>query len=541
MSFVRKYLVLFMVAIGSFNALASVNNGDFELWTGGVPDSWETIDTGISVSQSNSIVQSENFSAAISVNTASQASTDLRQTVEVESGQSYEFSVWVYHTEGGVRARLYVDGYRGYSSPQVVNQWQQISYSYVANSTGSIEVGLRFYDNSSFDGSETVYVDNFKPSDDIVSPPPIDGCQNTEVLIQLTTDSYAAETSWQIKDSNQATIASRSDFSNNSSSQTDLCLAADEYSFTIFDSYGDGICCAYGLGKYEIFVDGTSVVSGGEFASSETKVFVVSDDDNSEPPPSTGGYYDSITNQVGYALKDALHQIIKSHTARGYSAIWDFYAEHSLDTHYENDGTILDIYSENPNGADSYSYQARTDQCGSYNSEADCYNREHSFPRSWFGGSIEPMNSDIHHIFASDGYVNSKRGSYPFGEVASASFISANGSQLGSSSSSGFSGTVFEPIDEFKGDLARAYFYMATRYQDNIVSWHNISTHGDSVLNGTSDQVFETWQLNLLISWHNADPVSQKEIQRNQAAFEYQGNRNPFVDHPEWVEMIWVQ
>uniref|UniRef100_UPI0038F7AB72 endonuclease n=1 Tax=Streptomyces scabiei TaxID=1930 RepID=UPI0038F7AB72 len=79
---------------------------------------------------------------------------------------------------------------------------------------------------------------------------------------------------------------------------------------------------------------------------------------------------------------------------------------------------------------------AVSDQCGTDNSEADCYNREHSFPKSWFGGTNEPMNSDVHHIFATDGYVNSKRSNYPFGEVGSASFTSSNGSKLGSAASS---------------------------------------------------------------------------------------------------------
>ena len=103
----------------------------------------------------------------------------------------------------------------------------------------------------------------------------------------------------------------------------------------------------------------------------------------------------------------------------------------------------------------------------------------------------------------------------------------------------GYSGTVFEPIDEFKGDLARAYFYMATRYQDKIANWESNSTYSNAVLNGTSNQVFETWMLNVLKKWHNDDPVSQKEIDRNNAAESYQGNRNPFVDYPEFVSQIW--
>ncbi len=100
-----------------------------------------------------------------------------------------------------------------------------------------------------------------------------------------------------------------------------------------------------------------------------------------------------------------------------------------------------------------------------YSGEGSCYNREHAFPRSWFGGAVSPMNTDVHHVFATDGYVNGRRSSYPYGDVASATYTSSNGSKLGAgSSASGYTGTVFEPIDEFKGDFARAYLApMATQ------------------------------------------------------------------------------
>ena len=149
------------------------------------------------------------------------------------------------------------------------------------------------------------------------------------------------------------------------------------------------------------------------------------------------------------------------------------------------------------------------------------------------------MNSDIHHIFATDGYVNAQRSNFPFGEVGSASYVSSNGSQVGSATGIGYSGTVFEPIDAFKGDFARAYFYMATRYQDVIANWQNNTSYSDAVLNGSQDQVFESWVITMLKRWHNEDPVDAIEKARNDAAFNFQGNRNPFIDHPEFVEAIW--
>lgn len=539
----KSRLAVTLLALSTtFNVFADVSNGDFETWVGGLPASWTTIDSGIDVSQNTNIVKTNLNSAAITVNTGTQGSTDFRQVLSVISGQSYEFSTWVYHTEGGIKARLYVDGYQNYSDPGQINQWQQIAYTYTASSSKNISIGLRFYDISGFDGSEVVYIDNFQPTN--VGTPPIGGgCEFTEVTLSLTTDNYGGETSWTLDDSNQVNVASGSGYQNNTNYQENFCLDDGDYNFTIDDSFGDGICCSYGIGSYELLDGTTSLISGASFTSSESKTFTI----GSTTPPGggpgngdPGSYYDSITTQTAYALKTALHTLIKNHSAQGYSALWTFYENNSLDTYYENDGSILDIYSENPNGNDSYNYTKVINQCGTYNSEADCYNREHSFPRSWFGGKVEPMNSDVHHIFATDGYVNSKRSSYPYGEVGSASYVSNNNSKVGSSTTTGYSGTVFEPIDEFKGDLARAYFYMATRYQDVISSWETKSSSGDLVLNGSADQVFEIWQLNMLLSWHNSDPVSQKEIDRNEAAYSHQGNRNPYIDHPEYVDSIWV-
>ncbi|WP_100914729.1 endonuclease [Pseudoalteromonas spongiae] len=520
-------------------SFATVNNGDFETWTSNTPSAWSTIDSGITLAPESNIVKSGSYAAKVTVNTASQSSTDIRQSVAVEAGQTYQFSTWVYHTDGGIKARLVVDGYQNYSNAAVTQQWQQISYQYTASTTTNIDVGLRFYDVSGFDGSEVVYVDAFLPSSGS-TPPPSTGCNDYSVSLSLQTDSYGEETSWQITNSQNNVVESGNGYQANTQYNQDMCLASGDYSFTIFDSYGDGICCNHGNGSYSLTHANTVLASGASFQSSQTTAFTLGGSTDPEPPTTPTGYYASTQGLTGFALKTELHNIIKNHNSRGYSAIWGFYDSASRDKYFENDNTILDRYSENPTGQDSYNYIAVTNQCGSYNSEADCYNREHSFPKSWFGGKVEPMNSDIHHIFATDGYVNAKRGSYPFGEVSSASFVSNNGSKLGSAASStGYNGTVFEPIDEFKGDFARAYFYMATRYQNVIGSWQGNSSSANDVLNGTTNQVFENWVVALLLKWHNNDPVSQLERDRNQAAYDYQGNRNPFVDHPEFVDMIW--
>ena len=257
-------------------------------------------------------------------------------------------------------------------------------------------------------------------------------------------------------------------------------------------------------------------------------------------------YYDTATGN-GYTLKTQLKNIISTdHTDQGYGALYTAYQTSDTDSYYEGDGTVLDMYSENPSGVDSYNYNHNEMNCGSYTIEGDCYNREHIFPQGFFNSQY-PMKSDIHHVVPSDGRVNGFRGNYPFGEVGtnliSQSNITnptSNGSKVGNCIYPGYSGIVFEPIDEFKGDIARMLFYFAVRYEDEVTSgsW-DAHTKANNPLNGTNDQVYETWYINLLYDWHIGDPVSQRDIDRNDAAYTYQGNRNPFIDHPEYVINVW--
>jgi len=246
------------------------------------------------------------------------------------------------------------------------------------------------------------------------------------------------------------------------------------------------------------------------------------------------GYYNSANGLTGANLKTALSTIITNgHQDKGYNGLWTGYKTTDIDKNYENDGSILDIYSEKPTTTDPYKYTPVTNQCGTYSVEGNCYNREHIVPQSLFN-EASPMVSDIHFIRATDGKVNGMRSNYPFGKVGTATFTSKNGSKLGSSASSGYSGTVFEPIDEFKGDVARMIFYFVTRYQNKLSSFTSGNMLGSSTYPG-----LQTWELNVLLTWHNQDPVSQAEINRNNASYTYQGNRNPFIDNPGYVSLIW--
>lgn len=544
MKFQKIHLIYVAVALilSPLVTLANVINGDFEQWDGSKPTGWGTIDSGLLISSTSDTVISGSRAAKLTITTRSQSNTDLLQSMSVTRGKTYNFAVSIYHTKGKVKARLYVDGYRGYSEPSQVGQWQNLNYSYTATSDKEIKIGLRFYDINGFDNSEVVYVDNFKPTqDNIVPSKPSSHCSDTMVKLTLMTDNYGSETSWNLKNKDSQVLFSGDNLSDNKTYNKNMCLVNGRYIFEILDSYGDGICCSTGDGSYKLEANGKKLGAGGQFNHSEKVTFALGGSMPLPPkPPMLSDYYKATEGKTGFALKSSLYNIINNHNSRGYRAIWTLIKDADVDNYYEKDGSILDLYSEKPSGSDSVNFVKISDQCGQYRQEGGCYNREHSFPKSWFGGKIEPMNSDGHHIFATDGYVNAKRSNWPFGEVASTTYISSNGSKLGSASSElGYSGIVFEPIDAFKGDFARAYFYMATRYQNEIASWEGNSNNANAVLNGTNTQVFEPWMLKMLKRWHKNDPVDKKEIDRNEAVYQFQNNRNPFIDHPEFVSMIW--
>ncbi|MCC6840239.1 MAG: endonuclease [Flavobacteriales bacterium] len=243
---------------------------------------------------------------------------------------------------------------------------------------------------------------------------------------------------------------------------------------------------------------------------------------SAQPP---AGYYASAEGLSGQPLRVALHNIIDNHTVLSYGDLWDAYAT----TDAKPGNKVWDMYSDVPGGTPPYVYTLFSDQCGSYNSEGDCYNREHSFPQSWFNDA-NPMRTDLFHVYPTDGWVNNKRGNLPYGEVGSADWTSQNGSKVGLCISPGYNGTVFEPIDEYKGDLARTYFYMMTRYYGEMSGWNSDMLQGGDL---------SPWAMALLIDWHDQDPVSSKETARNNAVFALQDNRNPYIDRPEWVHAIW--
>lgn len=237
-------------------------------------------------------------------------------------------------------------------------------------------------------------------------------------------------------------------------------------------------------------------------------------------------YYQSCEGKTGEALLQALCSVISSHTQMSYSKLWDMYKK----TDIKANGKIWDMYS-------NVEFTPGTNQCGTYSNVGDCYNREHSFPKSWFNDSV-PMYTEAFHIYPTDGKVNGQRSNYPFGECANGERLSygqyMGAGKLGASTFDGYSGTVFEPDDVYKGDFARSYFYMAACYNNRIAYWSS------PMLAGNNYPSFSTWAVNLLMKWTRLDPVSEKETTRNDLIYDdYQGNRNPFIDYPELAEYIW--
>ena len=233
-------------------------------------------------------------------------------------------------------------------------------------------------------------------------------------------------------------------------------------------------------------------------------------------------YYKNANGNKGEALKTAMYKIISNKTN---SPSYDDLLELYKITDTRPDGKVRDWYSNTTN------FTHIKDKAGSYRKEGDVYNREHTVPQSW-----GPPKADIVHVVPTDGYVNNRRSNYPFGEVGSVTYQSNNGySKLGSCKTAGYSGTVFEPNDEVKGDIARIYFYMATCYEGQAQGWSG------GVFGGTKYKPFAEWTYKMMMRWSKLDPVDDVERARNDSIAKpyVQGNRNPFVDYPGLEEYIW--
>ncbi len=243
--------------------------------------------------------------------------------------------------------------------------------------------------------------------------------------------------------------------------------------------------------------------------------------------------FKQLEGQTSTQLLASLNLLISDHTILSYI---DTRADHSL-IDIKSDGTVWDMYS--------LCTFYPSDYCNNSNysttTECECYNREHALPKSWWGSSEdEPMYTDLHHILPTDNAANQQRGADAFGVVVGTpDWSNSLGSKQGNTStySGGSYRKVFEPADQYKGDIARIYFYMLTCYRDKNFTQGGQGYRMFTYNNAVADFTVSARQL--LLQWHRDDPVSQKELDRNDKIEELQGNRNPFVDDPNLVEFIW--
>ena len=240
------------------------------------------------------------------------------------------------------------------------------------------------------------------------------------------------------------------------------------------------------------------------------------------------GYYSGVDGKSSAeAILDALFSQIKDHTVISYKSLEPYYEQ----TDFYAD-TVWDMYST--------CRFTMADANKSQNTVCDAWNKEHSIPQSWFNEG-SPMKSDLFHLYPTDARVNNFRSNFPYGEVSGTNgagfpdnYQNHGLGKKGSNTFPGYTGTVFEPADEYKGDFARTYFYMVARYRDK-----SLNSSGGSAVFTTNKTNLTEFAKNLFLKWHRADPVSQKEIDRNQAVYGIQHNRNPFIDYPELAEYIW--
>ncbi len=235
------------------------------------------------------------------------------------------------------------------------------------------------------------------------------------------------------------------------------------------------------------------------------------------------GYYDAADGKSGAELKTVLHQVISPCYNLDYAGFTATYwgERYFRRTDWHPDGGYWDMYSDG--------------RLLEYDSQK--LEREHCLPRSWWkqGDSYGQANSDLHNLNPADEAANGRKSNNPLGETEGERFN--NGvSKVGASTLEGYTGTVFEPADEYKGDFARTYMYMVTCYEDYADRW---TAEGLNMLANETYPVFKPWALEMLLRWHHADPVSDKERQRNDSVFALQLNRNPFIDFPDLADYLW--
>ncbi|MFI3297153.1 MAG: endonuclease [bacterium] len=232
------------------------------------------------------------------------------------------------------------------------------------------------------------------------------------------------------------------------------------------------------------------------------------------------GYYINADGLKGYELLDALNTICSDGDFLAYGSGSGYTWQGFYYTDRNEDGSVIDMYSDNVR------YQTLYES-------VDGMHIEHSLPKSWWGGLENYAYRDLNHLFPADGTTNITKSALPLGVVGTATLdngVSKVGDNVFANATSD---KCFEPADEYKGDFARAYLYISTVYNEFSSLWQS------TMMDNNTYPVWNSWAIDLLLTWHRADPVSQKELDRQEAVYNIQHNRNPFIDYPELVEHIW--
>jgi len=236
--------------------------------------------------------------------------------------------------------------------------------------------------------------------------------------------------------------------------------------------------------------------------------------DPTEPTVPVEDYYRTAAEKTGNSLKTELHNIIDHHTELSYSAVWEALKKTDEDPANANNVILL--------------YTGRSQAKGTNGGGVDDWNREHVWAKSHgdFGTAMGP-GTDLHHLRPTDVSVNSTRGNLDFDN---------GGTEHSEALGNYFDSDSWEPRDEVKGDVARMLFYMAVRYEGDVSDEPDLELN-NTVNNGTAPY---HGKLSVLLQWNAQDPVDDRERRRNDIIYsDYQHNRNPFIDHPEWVNEIW--
>ena len=233
------------------------------------------------------------------------------------------------------------------------------------------------------------------------------------------------------------------------------------------------------------------------------------------------GYYNAAKGKAGATLKTSLSELSYPTFVYSYGGGGGKTWEGFYQTDQKEGGVVWDMYSDEVRYYNGYLAVASM-------------NIEHSLPKSWWGGTQNAAYKDLFHLYPSDATANNRKNNYPMGVVSGSGTFSNGVSKVGYNiAGTTYQGLCFEPADEYKGDFARSYFYMATTYEDFANIWNS------PMMNNNTYPVWQSWALELLMEWHEQDPVSEKELARNEIVYGIQGNRNPFIDHPDLVDYIW--